>query len=181
MRALQEQHAIEEIKAGIAGKQRANEGKEEEEERSQLLRQHFHKSFPFYEITRKVNYDNDQRRYPAPNIPNPGTAWSVSVLFWLSDLILIMQQIWRLFMPRTFLLYFDHFTYYAIWYVANLFHRGVNLSRENTCHLSMLRVIAKNGTNPKTAACILAFVTAFHTMQPAGNSVRKIATMRLRT
>lgn len=77
-RELQEQHAIEEIKAGIAGKQRANEGKEEEEERSQLLRQHFHKSFPFYEITRKVNYDNDQRRYPAPNIPNPGTAWSRS-------------------------------------------------------------------------------------------------------
>jgi len=42
--------------------------------------------------------------------------------------------------------------------------RGADPSRENTRHLSMLRIVTrKPGTNPKTAARILASVTAFRT------------------
>jgi len=76
---LQEQRVAEEVETEIAAKQRTDG---EREENVQQPRKHLFDPLPVYGMkTPKVNYDNDQRRYSASNVPNFGMAWSVSGAF----------------------------------------------------------------------------------------------------
>ncbi|EZA57655.1 uncharacterized protein LOC105276853 isoform X2 [Ooceraea biroi] len=74
-RELQEQHVAEQMETEIAGKQSTDD---EQEDAQQLPKHFFDPMPPVYEITPKVNYDNNQRRYSASNIPNFSMAWSRS-------------------------------------------------------------------------------------------------------
>jgi len=75
-RVAEEEEEEEEMKTEIAGKQRTDG---ERGENVQQPRRHLFDPLPGYGMkTPKVNYDNDQRRYSASNIPNFGMAWSVS-------------------------------------------------------------------------------------------------------
>lgn len=73
---LQEQHIAEEMVSKAAafrdGKDLMNE---EQRLNRQQSRKQFSNSLPLLEMTPKVNYDYNQRRYNNP--PNIGQAWSV--------------------------------------------------------------------------------------------------------
>lgn len=73
---LQEQHIAEEMVAKAAafrdGKDLMNEGQLLNKQQS---RKQFSNPLPLLEMTPKVNYDYNQRRYNNP--PNIGQAWSV--------------------------------------------------------------------------------------------------------
>lgn len=76
---LQEQHIAEEMEAKASafrgGKDLINE---EQLLNRQQSRKQFSNPLPFLEMTPKVNYDYNQRRYNNP--PNTGQAWSVGSL-----------------------------------------------------------------------------------------------------
>jgi len=73
---FQEQHIAEEIKEKASGF-RGNKDLINEEQllSRQQLRKQFSNPLPPLEMTPKVNYDYNQRRYNNP--PNIGQAWSV--------------------------------------------------------------------------------------------------------
>lgn len=79
---LQEQHIAEEMVAKAAafrdGKDLMNEGQLLNRQQS---RKQFSNPLPLLEMTPKVNYDYNQRRYNNP--PNIGQAWSVGSFFFL--------------------------------------------------------------------------------------------------